>query len=650
MGNSAIIVVVASVLSAVTIFFNIAKINTDSNIIQSQLQEEVLARELAHSGLNIALARLYDAVETGRDPSFSFGDQFQYGDGTIRIGSLVNRTNTVEFKVLGQFGEAQYMISSEYNKGASNGLECVVCVDAGIIQFDMEEGAKIRTEDPDLPANEAFKLGTEEYNRIQSQPGLGGLYDMSDVVDNVENALDEAWEGLSGEVTEVDLLDNGETFNDILPDIDPTQDIPWLQEFYFTTLDRMDFSAASNDAVYPLNAIDIPEGGFAAEFGSLIPDTEDYGRNYSFGTPDNTSTLRVKGDMVVRNGSTLGGTGTLIVEGDLIVEPGATLNWDGILYLRPEKTSSTTKLEGTVNINGALLAYQEAIPPGSHMDVTTNRDLTANWYNAAGTETSQPGIPIAGPWFVHIHRWDKVWNGRPAISDAREIIMRRGGSVGDPNHEASVRFHESMNAIANSGNPQIYLEFVNPSQSGMGVFNMAFMDSGVPVTFENSIAAGFNGKYESPIFRASELRDFGMHIRSVRFLQLMRDPDPEGSSVDGAQRVALSHDRKGSFHVAVREANPAAGNPLLMTTSVYQHIREDESEEFEEELQKLRDEILNGDFGLTIEMSPGATLRYDREAIANAFSEVDPLTYTHERTWTQRCNGGDFGCNLTSFF
>lgn len=641
MGNSAIIIVLASVLSALTIFFNIQKINTDSNIIQSSLQEEVLARELAHSGLNIALARLYEAAASGTNPDVYFDDQFSYGDGTIRLSPLDNKISTVQFKILGQYGESQYMISSEYNKAAASGIDCVVCVDAGILQFELEEGATISSDDPDLPANEAFMLGTEEYNRIQNQPGLGGLYDMRDVVENVEEQLDEAWEGLPGEVTDVNVLEDGQTFNDILPDLDPSQDIPWLQEFYFTTLDNMDLSAGSMDALYQS-----PEGeAFAAEFGSLTPESEDFGKTYSFGTPEDVSTVRVDGNMVVRNGSTLSGKGTLIVEGDLLVEPGATLNWDGIVYLRPETTSSVTSLEGTVNINGSLLAYQEAIPPGSHMDVTTNRDLSGTWSIAEGRDVSQPGIPIQGPWFVHIHRWDRPWYSRPPISEAREVIMRSNGAPAP--HEASVRFNETMNNIANAGIQEVYLEFVNPSQSGMGVFNMTLNQNGIEKTYQNSIVAGFGGKSKSPAFKPSELLDFAMQIRSVRFLQLMRDPDPEGSLQDGAVRVARTFDRKGSFHVAVRDA--ANGN-LLMTTSVYQHIREDESEEYEEELQELRDDILNGDFGLTIKMNPDATINYDRDAVADAISEIEPLTYTHERTWTQRCNNSDFGCDLASLF
>ncbi|MBX2819508.1 MAG: hypothetical protein KTR29_07495, partial [Rhodothermaceae bacterium] len=84
------------------------------------------------------------------------------------------------------------------------------------------------------------------------------------------------------------------------------------------------------------------------------------------------------------------------------------------------------------------------------------------------------------------------------------------------------------------------------------------------------------------------------------------------------------------------------GERLLMTTSVYQHIREDESDEYEEELDELRDDIANGNFGLTIDMGPGATIRYNNITASNALSKTSFTSFEHSVTWTERCNGGEF--------
>ena len=405
------------------------------------------------------------------------------------------------------------------------------------------------------------------------------------------------------------------------------------EEFYYEILDKIAPGAeGSEDVVYTL-PINADETTYAAEFGSLDPESADYLKNYTTGSSANTAILRVDGNMVVRNGSTLYGAGILLVEGDLLVEPGATLNWDGIVYLRPETSHSVTELSGTVDINGALVASQEALPPGSHMDVTTNRDLSGLWSLAEGRDTYQGGVHTNGPWFVHVHKWDQQWNSRPPVSAAREIYFRELG--GRTHHEDAIRFHETINTLASSGIPEIRLEFINQSRSGMGRFNMELSDGR---SFSNSIAAGFNGD-NTITFAPHELQLFEMQFRSVRFLELMRDPDPAKTNIDGAVRVARDHARKGAFHI--RLVDPS-NDRLLMTTSVYQHIREDESEEYEEELEQLREDIANGDFGLTIDMGPGATIRYNKENAANALTKTSFTAFEHSVTWTERCNAGEY--------
>ena len=640
MGNSAILVVFASVLSGIMIFLNIQRINTEANVVQSNLQDEVLARELAHNGLNLVLARHYR-----NNPSSNTSTTIDYQGGTIDIETSVSSTGgPITFEVLGEYRDAQYLIHSEYNYATQ--FNCAICTEGPYIDMPMHEDATInggsRVGDPDFSA---FVISTAEYDRLQNQPGLGGLYDFTEVEKNLNDALFRAREGLPGEVTEVNVLDSDQSLNDILPDIDPDQENPWLQEFYFTALDKMQFGDGSADAYYGPPA-DEKGAPHLEEFGSLIPEAADYGETYSFGGADVNAIVRIDGDMAIRSGSTVSGNGILIVEGNLTVDPGAILNWNGILYLRPETSHSVTTLAGDVTINGALVAYQEALPPGSHMDVTTNRDLTGTWSIPEGRETGQAGIPIPGPWFVHIHKWDQSWFSRPPISASREVLFR--SLRNSTTQEKSIRFNETMNALASvPGIDKVFLEFVNPSQSGMAVFNLSLNQNGIPVNYSGSVSNGFNGSPRSIAFDPNDLIDFGMMIRSVRFLQLVKDPDPEGSNRDGAVRVAKDYARKGSFYVAVRNADENSNNELLMTTAIYQHIREDESEDYEEELSELKDDIINGNFGLTIDMGPGATIRYDDVAASNALLRTEFPALTHHRTYTRRCNSNDVNCELS---
>ena len=636
MGNSALLVVVASIISAVTIFLNIRNINIETNLVQNQLQEEVLARELAHNGLNVMLANIYGAGVDGGFDKAEAHRTYNVGGGTITTGNYSEDDQFIKFDVLGEFGEAQYLIHTEYKYSAQFPFAFAANTPNLILKTEEESSIKAGTLDPD----EAVNWITSELQTLDDLPGMQDLINEDVVESNINTALGDAFEGGVDEVQSVNVLDRDDTFSDALPDFDPSQDSPWLEEFYYEIRDKIDpFAENSADLEFfpPADVVDDGEPIFAAEFGSQIPESEDFLRNYVVGEADNTAIVRVDGNMVVRDGSTLAGAGILLVEGDLIVEPNATLNWDGIVYLRPETSHSVTKLSGTVDINGALVASQEALPLGSHMDVTTNRDLTGGWLIAEGRDTYQGGTHTNGPWFVHVHKWDQQWGSRMPISTAREIFFRDAG--GRTIHEDAVRFDETIRTLISMGLPEVKLKFLNTHRSGMGRFILELSDGQV---YDNSIAAGFNGEREIT-FAPSELVKFDMQFRSVRFLELMRDPDPDRSGMDGAVRVARDRARRGAFHLQLVDPNgPGGTERLLMTTSVYQHIREDESEEYEEELDELREDIANGNFGLTIDMGANATIRYNNITASNALSKTSFTSFEHSVTWTERCNGGEF--------
>lgn len=622
MGNSALIVVVASVLSGIMILLNIQRINTESNIVQTHMEEDVLARELAHTGLSLALARIY-TDEGLNNANF----ELDYQGGFIDVDNFVNspETQELQFDVYSKFGDAQYLIHSRYQYEVN--FPFAMYLDVPNLNLLTEEESTIYGGSDN--EEDKFYLGTTEFQRLEDQEGLSGLIDLDQMRQDVNSALDDAWDGLPGEITEVSILDSEETFADQLPDIDPDQNNPWLQEFYFQTLDNMN-----------VGAIDSQDQFFAGPhlFGTEVPGD---GQDFSFGLPTETAIVRVDGDMTVKEGSTVAGNGILLVEGDLTVEPGAALNWNGIVYLRPQTTHATAQLDGSVNINGALVAFQEALPPGSHMDVTTNRDLTGRWSHARGIYDEGPK-PIPGPWFVHRHKWDVEWDGRPPVSASREVIFR--SSDGTAPHEFNHRFNETLQAIANSGIQRVQLEFVNPGQSGMGIYSIKFADSAsgeLPLT--KSVASGFNGSLKSNAFAPNELTHFSIFFRSLRMLKLMKDPEGTPFSDDGPHRVTDDHNRQGVFHVRIVNADT---DEILYTSSVYQHIREIEDDEFQEELDELREDIEAGNFGLTIDMGPGATIRYDNVAASTALGRTNFAAFALLGTWTQRCNGSDFNCDL----
>lgn len=620
MGNSALIVVIASILSGIMILLNIQRINTESNIVQTHMEEDVLARELAHTGLSLALASMYT------DDGFQTIDfELNYQGGFIDVDNYSNslENQEMQFDVFSEFGGAQYLIHSRYKYEIN--FPFAMYLDVPHLTLNTEEESTLDGgADSD---QDRFYLGTSEYQRLEDQEGLEGLIDIGDVERGINESLDEAWDGLPGEITEVSILNSAETFSNQLPDIDPDQDNPWLQEFYFQTLDNLDTQSPDSQDKY--------FAGPQYLVGSETPGTQE---NLAFGLPSSTAIVRVDGDMTIKAGSNVTGHGILLVEGDLNVEPGASLDWNGIVYLRPETTHSVSKLEGAVNINGAIVAYQEALPQGSHMDVTTNRDLTGKWRSGRGIYDQGPK-PIPGPWFVHRHKWNEVWRNNPPVSSDREVIYKT--SDGSPSHEYNHRFNETLQAIANSGVQNVQLEFVNPAQGGMGVYS--FQLAGDLQKTVKPIAAGFNGSDKSPIFAPTDLQHFSIFFRSLRMLKLMRDPKGTDFAFDGPHRVTDDFARQGVFHVYIRNADT---DEVLYSSAVYQHIREDEDQEFQDELDQLKQDIQEGNFGLTIDMGPDATIKYDNIAASTALGRTNFSAFALVGTWTQRCNTTDSNCDL----
>jgi hypothetical protein len=638
MGNSALIIVAATVLSGILIFANAQRISTESNLAQTQQQEDILARDLALTGHNLALAEMLSSTG-GLSGSLSYGSTpMPYSGGSFVVdGYTIGANNLVDLRVVGIYGDAQHLIHSRYRMRQDLPAWYI---DTANLTISVNDSARINGG----PDNKELWLGTSELERLNGIPELNGLIDLGHMTDEINDALQNADDGLPGNITEVTVKDDMESINETLPDIDAASNDSWLQEFYYTTLDAMTLDGSTPDAFFP----------GSMQFGPSDPGEEIEGEGgvnpyaFNFGTSANTAIVRIKGNATIRAGAELTGYGILIVEGNLVVEPGAVLDWDGFVYLRPTDSYSQTRLEGLVDIRGSLLAYQEAVPPGSHMDVTTHRDLSGVWLLPRGVEANQAGIPIPGPWFVHQHKWDSPWNSRPPISTDRVVTFLRNGAT-LATHERSLRFAETLEDIESAGIQEIYLKFDNRSNNGMGTILLEYNDptSGVLRTHSGSIASGFNGSGSlvSPTFRPADLRTLEMQFRSLRMLQFMRDPDPEGSLEDGAHRVSNDHGRKGSFHLEVYDA---ATNRLLLTTSVYQHIRENEDQEYEDELDQLRQDVLDGRFGLNIVIGPGTSIVHDDQPVTNVMNRFNTPPLAHVGTWTRRCNRVDEDCDLTS--
>ena len=236
MGNSALLVVVASIISAVTIFLNIRNINIETNLVQNQLQEEVLARELAHNGLNVMLANIYGAGVDGGFDKAEAHRTYNVGGGTITTGNYSEDDQFIKFDVLGEYGEAQYLIHTEYKYSAQFPFAFAANTPNLTLLTDEESSIKAGTLDPDKAVNWI----TSELQTLDDLPGMQDLINEDQVETKINTALDEAFEGGVDEVQSVNVLERDDTFSDALPDFDPSQDSPWLEEFYFEIRDKID--------------------------------------------------------------------------------------------------------------------------------------------------------------------------------------------------------------------------------------------------------------------------------------------------------------------------------------------------------------------------------------------------------------------------
>ena len=632
MGNASLLIIVATTLSGILLLSNTQRISAESDLVQQQLQEDVLARELAYTGHSLVMSDMQNgtALKTSRS-SLALGSQpLLYKGGEIQLVqyNLNPGAQTLDFWVLGKFGQAQHLIHSKYLFRSD--FPASIVADVPYMRFNLDENARIYGGLDDKP----FLLGTENFNQLTDLPGIGSLVDLQQMENEINNELQYADDGLPGNITEVTIDHDQSILKDALPDLDQYQTENWLDEFYYKAL----------DIIHP-----VQDGGpdyyfdGAKEFGAETPEQPEFGQDYFLGSLGESSIVRIKGDLLVRPGSAVIGHGILIVEGNMKVEPGAALEWNGFIYARPPQQAAVLDLQGTFNLKGAFLASQEAVPPGGHLDVTSNRDLSGVWSLPRGTQTNQGLIPIAGPWFVHQHKWDEEWNGRPAISPGREVNFIENSTA--TSHESSHRFKETLNDMIAAGYTSVNIQFDNPGLSGMGSFHMRFNDGTGLRNFSGSIAAGFDGSgsVSSPSFHPGNLIDLRMQFRSLRHLNLMKDPDPN-SSQDGAHRVANSSHRMGSFTVKIVDS---ASGRLLHSVAVYQHVREDELDEEQEDLNQLKEDIESGELGLEINMGPNATMAFDTAALNGIMSRLGATALDHLGSWNRHCGRDQRGCDLS---
>ena len=338
-----------------------------------------------------------------------------------------------------------------------------------------------------------------------------------------------------------------------------------------------------------------------------------------FGTKKKPVVLLADGDAVV-NGS-VKGHGILVVEGGLSVPVGSTFEWDGFVLMSPGESASEANLAGKTQIDGAMALLQEGVPPGGHMDVTSFRDYTGSWSDPWGSTY----------WMLkHTHKYNE--------KQGDTVFFTGNAAAGRPER---LNFTETLQSL---GSRDVYLEIGNHRRHGLSQFVLD-VDGHGPVS--GPIVRGFGdlasavSSYRSQTFKANELNDFEISVRSLSMLQKMWDE--LGGCQDGPRCVSASYTREGALTVSLREDGT---DKLVYQASVYWHRRLDEVAEHEQQMEAWRQSILSGqDIGFKLTMGDAASIRYDKENL-NILSQVlaaDALALKHLGTWEQHWAPGEKG-------
>jgi hypothetical protein len=307
--------------------------------------------------------------------------------------------------------------------------------------------------------------------------------------------------------------------------------------------------------------------------------------------------------------------------------------------VRTESDFLPVRLDGEVDLAGALLVDQQGVPPGGHMDLTVMRDHSGAWTAARGVETQTDPIR---PWHRHTHKFDLATGGRT-------VYFFENGLAG--RHDLAgyhrTRFYSTL---AYMGNDEVVLELANTDMHGMSRLQMRLDDGDLE---SSAVRHGFPAAYASadPLrtrpFPASELRDLVMEIRSLRMLSYKPNNSNCGPHLtltecgDRPQGVGGHYDRDGALTLRVRRASNDA---LLYEASAYWHWKEEEADGDAGEEAAWRLLIESGSaFGTRMEMGPEVQIEFDRLAMRPIGRRLGFLgvELRHRGTWTTHWSPGD---------
>ncbi|NNF58798.1 MAG: hypothetical protein HKN04_11210 [Rhodothermaceae bacterium] len=570
MGKSTLLIVLAAILGASTLFLSTRVLTQETREDRSQAQADLLARDAATSGHGLVLNAML-AEDGGFETSAPYAEE-NVTDGWFSVDSYdattdAAGTQTVTYTVTGHSGGATHTITSTY---AYDPLDYPgpLWLDVPYVTASVTSGTRIDGGSDNLNAH---------FDERQHQElGLGSLLPLGTMDANMTANLGGA-SGRGGDFQGSNMLAAG-----LLDDVNVS--------------DASDLYHAALDAI---GASDVTLAG-----GTTLTSTQNYGSGQKI--------VRVTGPLTLGDGGRLEGTGVLVVEGPInLTHDSARLDWNGLVIIHTEAMYLHLDwTRGRVAISGGLVVDQQAVPPGGHLDVTTMRDLDGDWESAAGDHTDSPWLIYSGgpyPFFQHKHRYDLDLGTtdvlfRSATADSREF------------------YTQFRDALSRLGTQQVFLEFDNTAYHGNARYALDL--DGQPEVVAGAVKNGFGAladgtsAYRSQPFAADDVRAFNVDVRSLRLLR--QRFDEEDGCAQWPLCIGPAWNRGDALTVRLREVNEARSHPTLYEAALYWHMRTDEVAEHNAEEAALRTAIQGGAlFGTRLDFGDDVDLSYDHDEITD---------------------------------
>ncbi len=591
MGKVSIIAAIVFSLIGYILLGNMQQATRETNEAQSDYHTGQLARELAVKGRKLIIAEWIKlGGVTGTEPFSTLSE----GGGTISVesyGADPTNANVLDFTVRGVYEGSVHEIRTRYawNNFTVNPLQ----ITAPDMTTTIDPAATL-----DFPS---ITLDDES------------LHELDEVlIDELQlaNDLDHFNLGLSTLASdlETEITNSGHSNTLGVSTVTETDRTSLNQQnglFFPSQVEQAinNFLVAHPSAETVINGSSIP-----SEFGSSTD-----------------RVLRIDGN--ANFGADFSGEGVLIIEGNFEVPQGVNFSWDGIILVKPKETNLNPNIDlsGIVNINGGLVIIQEGIPNTGHMDLTINYDADASWGNQYGDKY---------PWWRHTHDF----SGRLKTTQVGFLSNINGFKT-----HSHTKFNDLLKALKNPDNDSLFMVIHNAGSHGRAILTTDFTGIG-PISYP--LAAGFdpqiadvNNQYRSQIFHESDLLHMDIAVTRISSLKKLWDsaegyPGCNDSRYwDGPRCVGTDYNRFGALSLRFFKIVDG-GEKHLYDASLYWHRRQDEEEEFEQEMNDLISDIQSTDYGVNLNIGSDVTISINNNATAMLSGMGNlPFGMTNLGTW-----------------